>query len=141
MLVYSTKKKRAIGWLVLFYYATYIIIEIDFFGFTIGDIFTTHNQFIYWYLVYTAISTIFFVAAITISITTHTKAPLFYAGWILLNMFVSGLSAIFQAFETNDMLFWYNLLQDLNLIVDLTVVIVGTDSIISRGRHIANIIY
>jgi len=141
MLVYSAKDERAVGWLVLSYYATYIVIALDFFGGIIsGNLFTTYDHFMVWYLIYTAISLIFFIASLVIFINTRNKTPLMYAVWILLNMVISGLSSIFQAFETNALLFVYNVLQNINLFVDIMVVIIGTDNRVRRTKYATNII-
>jgi len=139
ILIASSKERQAVGWLVFLYYSVYIVIEIDFFGFTVGNLFTTHNQFMLWYLIYTAISSIFLIASLVIYIYTQNKTPLVYALWILFNMFISGLSAIFQAFETNALLIVYNVLQNINLLIDIITVILGTDTKIKGMRHVRSI--
>lgn len=136
ILVFSSKEKRAVGWLVFCYYSAYIILELDYFGFTIGNVFTTYPHFVKWYLIYTAVSFLFFIASLIIFLTKESKTALFYACWILLNMFISGLSAIFQSLETNSMLIVYNVLQNLNLLVDVMVVILGTDANVKGLNHV-----
>jgi len=140
VLVYFSKEKRAVGWLVLFYYAVYIIIALDYFGPVIDTVFSKRDIAILWYLIYTAISTVFFIACLNIYIRTHHKTPLFYACWILLNIIVSGLSAIFQAFETNALLSVYNALQDINLFIDILVVIVGTDTKLKGSFYVRSVV-
>lgn len=135
-LVFTSKNRRALGWLVFCYYALYIIIALDYFGFVVGDVFTTHDSFMIWYLIYTAISLIFFIASIIIYLYNNSKIALFYSCWIILNMFISGLSAIFQAYETNGILIVYNVLQNFNLVVDIMVVILGTDTKIKGAQYV-----
>ena len=140
LLVYSSDKKRAIGWLVLFYYAVYIIIEVDFFGLTFGDVYTSHDHFVRWYISCTAISLVFFLSSLVIYIETKNKVAIFYSCWIVFDIAITGLSAIFQAYKTNDMILLYNTVQSVNLFMDLLVVVIGTDNAIRRTKHAAVII-
>ena len=136
ILCFHSSKKRAIGWLVFCYYAVYIIIEFDYFGGFFAQSETSFDDSLRWYLVYTAISTIFFIASLLLYLHESTKSSLFYATWIMINMFVSGLSAIFQAYETNAMLYVYNVLQNSNLAVDIMVVILGTDTKVKGTQYV-----
>ena len=139
ILVFYSIEKRAVGWLVFSYYAVYIIIELDYFGVTFGDAVVGFDSLIKWYLIYTAISFLFFIASLIIYITKENKVALFYACWILLNMFISGLSSILQSLETNIMLPVYNALQDLNILVDIMVVILGTDANIKGLKYVRSV--
>lgn len=140
VLVYSSSKERAIGWLVLSYYAVYIIIALDYFGPVTETIFTTYSHFTAWYLIYTAISSVFFVFALIEYSYSKSRVAFFYAAWIIFNMLISGLSAIFQSYETNAMLWLYNSIQNMNLLVDIIVVMVGTDNKIRRTKYVSGII-
>ncbi len=136
ILVYLSESKRAIGWLVFCFYAIYIIMELDFFGFTSGDVFSAHNEFVVWYLMCTSISLLFLILSLIIHLHTKSKTSLLYAIWLIFDMFITGLSAIFQAFETNSVLMMYNIIQYINILIDIMVVVMGTDAKIKGIHHV-----
>ena len=136
----TAKNKHLLGVLVAAYYGVYILIALDYFGFIVGDLFTTFDEFIVWYLVYTAISFLFFLLSISLYTYTRSKTALFYSMWILFNIAISGISAVFQSFETNSFLIVYNVIQNMNLIVDIIVVILGTDNVIRNTSRVTRFI-
>jgi len=136
----TAKNKYLLGVLVACYYGVYILLELDFHGFTVGNVFPGYKESIIWYLIYTAISFLFFLALIIIFIYTKSKTALFYSIWILFNIVISGVSAVFQSFETNSFLFVYNCVQNVNLCIDLLVVVIGTDNFIRNTSSVTGFI-
>jgi hypothetical protein len=140
LITMTAKEKYLLGILVAAYYGVYMCLELDFLGVVTSWIYSTHEEFTQWYLVYTAISFLFFILSIALYANTGSKTALLYSGWILFNIIISGLSAIFQSFETNIFLNVYNVVQNINLLVDIVVVIVGTDNVIRNSNCVSGII-
>lgn len=138
--IISSKKRYGLGFLVAFYYGVYLLLEVDYHGLTVGDVYPGYNESVIWYLVYTAISSIFSIATILLFIKTDQKTALFYSIWLSINALVCGVSAIFQSFESNSFIIWYNTFQNLNLLVDILVVIVGTDNRIRKTKNVSSIV-
>ncbi len=136
ILVYLSESKRAVGWLVFCFYAIYIIMELDFFGLTFSSSYSSHQDALIWYLLCTSISLLFLILSLIIHLHTKSKTSLLYAVWLIFDMFITGLSAIFQAFDTNSMLMVYNIVQNTNILVDLLAVAMGTDSRIKGIHHV-----
>lgn len=137
LILRTASNRLTIGYLILAYYVIYIVISLDYFGFIIGDVFTSYKHFTVWYLIYTQITFVFFIFSLLIGLTTLNKTPFIYALWLLINLITSSVSAVFQSFETNSFLFVYNVLQNINLLVDILVVIVGTDNRL-RGNYVVS---
>ena len=136
----TAKDKYLLGVLVACYYGVYMCLELDFLGVVTGWIYSTHDEFTEWYLIYTAISFLFFLLSISLYAYTKSKTALFYSIWILFNIIISGLSSIFQSFETNSFLIVYNIVQNINLPIDILVVIVGTDNMLRNTSHVSRFI-
>lgn len=116
------------GYLVIAYYLAYIILDLDYFGAVIGTIELYIDESVVWHLIYTQLIFLFFILSILLGMQTNDKTPFFYAAWLIVNMAISLLSAVFQTFETNIFLFVYNVVQNLNIFVDILAVLVGTDN-------------
>jgi len=135
----TAKKEKWLGVLVVTYYSIYILMDLSTFGGMPDWSMTTYGEFTIWYLVCTAMTLLVMVISLCIWLTGN-KVALFYATWLFINAVFDGASSIFQSFETNSLLFVYNVLQNTNLFVDLTVVILGTDNFIYRNKRAAYII-
>lgn len=144
ILLLTAKERRALGVLVFCYYGAYIVLEMDFFGFTVGGLSMGFSGASFFYLMYTMITSVAFIVAVSIHITFNNKSALFYSAWLWLNLFITALAGISQAFETNAIILVYNILQNINLLVDIIVAIVGTDSRIKwikNGKNTINGFY
>jgi hypothetical protein len=140
LIVAKSDKKRAIGLLVFSYYTVYMLLDLDQFSSMIGNVFTTYQDFVQWYLICAAVGFLFFIASLIIYMTKDSRTALIYSIWLLFNVAISGISAVFQSFETNAFLIVYNVVQNINLIIDLLVVVIGTDNPIRSARRVSIVV-
>lgn len=135
LIVHTAKSSRVIGYLMIAFYSAFIIIELDYLGFATGNLYIGHERAVISYLIQTAICFVFMMLFVITYTFTGKKTALYYSAWIIFNMFITGLSAIFQALETNTLIMMYNVVQHINLIVDILVVIIGTDNVVRRTKY------
>jgi len=133
LLTFSAKDKN-MGVLVSCYYALYICLELSYFGFVSDWYVSSFNSFAVWYFIQFSLTLIIFIASLTLFIGGNNSAGL-YAAWLLIAMFLDGLSSIFQLAETNALLIVYNVIQNISVYVDLFVVFIGMDHIIKRKHR------
>ncbi len=140
LITHSAKNRYALGVMVAVYYGVYILLELDYFGLTYGNVFPGYEKSIVWYLICTAQSMLMITALTILSIRTKQKTPLFYSLWLLVDMVFSSVSAVMQLNETNSFIFVYNIIQNINLPVDIIVVIIGTDNLIRNTSSVTRFI-
>lgn len=131
LLITTLSKDKSLGILICAYYVAYILIELDFFGYTVGNVFSQHDEFTVWYLICTAIACLFSIISTCLYLQGNKYACL-YSLWLLINALISGFMAVMQSLETNTGLFVYNTIQNINLPIELLIVTLGTDNPLRR---------
>ena len=135
-LILTTKKRNYLGFLVLGYYAIFLCLDIKFFGFDTG-IFTKELNLTY------EISCLLLCVASSIIASflfyKGNKLAGLYSLWLIYNSIICAIGTI-NGYGDGAFYFVYNLTQNINLLVDLAVVILGTDNILHRTRSLGNAI-
>ena len=137
LLIKTTKHKSILGWLVFSYYAIFILVDLEFYGFVISDLVFT-RKLISWSVFTISISLFYSVLSSKLFLKGCNIAGL-YALWLIIN----AIFTLVEAADTNnaylvDLI--YNIIQNMNLIVDLLVVILGTDNILHRTKGFGRVI-
>jgi len=135
-LIYTSERRNYLGFLVLGYYAIFICIDIKHFGFDEG----IYNE---------VVNNSYEYACLMLCIATSSIASyLFYkgsnlaglySGWLIFNATLCFIGVIF-GYSDYTFYFVYNLVQNSNLIIDLFVVIIGTDNMLHRTKSFGNLI-
>ena len=131
IIVATTKKNSAVGYIVMAYYAIYILIELSEFGLTFGNVFDTYEKFLNWYVVCMAMTCVF-VVAMCVAYINQGGFVGAYIIWMIFECSISGAMSVTQYLETNFLLFVYNAVQNINLLMDFAVVFFCTDHFLKR---------
>lgn len=126
-----TAKEKDIGVLVGCYCASYLLMDLAYFGLLENHSMLAFDKFAVFYLMCLVLTFIVFVYALHLFIRGNNVVGL-YARWLLVCLFFDGMSSIFQLKETNDLLMIYNVIQNIGVYVDLFVVFIGMDHVIKR---------
>lgn len=132
LLIKTTDQRNYLGFLVLSYYAIFILIDIEFFGFQIKNhIFST--QAVEW-SVFMIVISLFYSALSIVLYKRGSNIAGLYATWLI----ISATVTLLEAADTNNVYLvelMYNVNQSANLLVELLVVILGTDNALHRIKH------
>ena len=139
-ITFTAKNRCAVGVLVACYYGVYISLDLDFFGMSENWVYITHSKAVKWYLVGMAMSFLFFLLSLLVYMFKRSKTALIYSVWCAFNLLIDGVSASFQIEKDNSFLNVYNIIQNMNLIVDIIVVILGTDNVIRNTSRVTRFI-
>ena len=139
LIVQTTDRRNYLGFLLLSYYAIFIIVDIDFFGFEVSS-YLNNSLAIEWSMFMIFISLIY--AALSALICGKgCRVCCLYSAYLIINTIVIFIESLdgSNAFII-DLI--YTVTQNLNLFVDLSVVLLGTDnSFHNKDRKIGRIIY
>lgn len=138
LLLRTHDRRQYIGWLVSFYYLAFIAVEVIFVG-LIGGASLTFEEAVLLDLTYALVSVLVMALALVIYIKDDNRLALLYSLWIFFNICLSGASASFHAYESGMFEYAYNVVQIVNIAIDLTVVILGTDNIIRRTKYVSSL--
>ena len=138
-LIKTTNQRSYLGFLVLSYYAIFILVDLDYYGLNqLGVVFT--DNAIEWSTFMILISLLYAFLSLLLYASGSNIAGL-YCFWLITNAAI----ILVEAIDTNNAFIIdliYNITQNTNLIIDLLVVILGTDNILHRisgsGKVISN---
>jgi len=131
-----TGRRKRLGLLVMWYYIIFVIFDVGFFGLEQSVYMETTNNY------YDIGCLLMCVAVSIISSYLYYKGSNLaglYALWLIINAILC-INGTINGYDAIIFNFVYNLTQNINIIIDLSVVILGTDSLLMRDKRIGSLI-